>query len=186
MKLVILERDGVINEIGDQGIVSPDDWRPIPGSLDAIARLNRAGFRVVVATNQPGVARGAPDLDTLHAIHARMQAAIAESGGVLDGIYFCPHAENAGCDCRMPAPGLLLEIARRVGGDLSGTPAISDSLEDLQAAADVGAVPVLVRSGRGLVSEAALGETSSIPIFDNLSDAADQLLTEQPYTEVFP
>jgi D-glycero-D-manno-heptose 1,7-bisphosphate phosphatase len=149
MKLVILDRDGVINHDSDQYIKSPEEWKPIPGSLAAIARLNQAGYRVVVASNQSGVGRGLFETDTLIAIHDKMLKALAQVGGRIDAIFFCPHTNADNCDCRKPKPGMLREIAARFNADLTGVPAIGDSLRDLQAAAAVGAQPMLVLTGKG-------------------------------------
>ena len=149
MKLVILDRDGVINHDSTSYIKSPEEWKPIPGSLEAIALLNQAGYRVLVATNQSGVGRGLFDMATLNAIHDKMHRALGQAGGRVDGIFYCPHAHDAGCACRKPRPGLLDEIARRFGVSLEGVPMIGDSLRDLQAAAAVGAQPVLVLTGKG-------------------------------------
>ena len=149
MKLVILDRDGVINHDSDQYIKSPDEWRPIPGSLAAIARLNQAGYRVVVATNQSGVGRGLFETDTLIAIHDKMLKALTQVGGRLDAIFFCPHTNADNCDCRKPKPGMLKEIAGRFNADLAGVPAVGDSLRDLQAAVAAGAQPMLVLTGKG-------------------------------------
>ena len=149
MKLVILDRDGVINQDSDSYIKNPEEWRPIPGSLEAIARLNHAGFLVVLATNQSGVGRGLFEVSTLNAIHDRMHRALAQIGGRIDAIFFCPHAQDANCGCRKPRSGLLEEIARRFNVDLKGVPSIGDALRDLQAAAAVGAAPILVLTGKG-------------------------------------
>ena len=149
MKLVILDRDGTINHDSDQYIKSPAEWKPIKGSLEAIARLTQAGYRVVVATNQSGIARGLFDTATLNAIHDAMQRAVQQAGGRIDAIFFCPHAGEAGCDCRKPRPGMLLEIGRRLNTPLEGVPMVGDSLRDLQAAAAAGARPVLVLTGKG-------------------------------------
>jgi len=149
MKLVILDRDGVINHDSDHFIKSPEEWRAIPGSLEAIARLTQWGYRVVVATNQSGVGRGLFDMDTLNSIHERMSRAVALAGGRLDAIFFCPHAADSTCECRKPRPGMLREIAQRYGVSLHGVPAIGDSLRDLQAAVAMGAQPILVLTGKG-------------------------------------
>jgi D-glycero-D-manno-heptose 1,7-bisphosphate phosphatase len=149
MKLVILDRDGVINHDSASYIKSPEEWKPIPGSLEAIALLNQAGYRVLVATNQSGVGRGLFDMATLNAIHDKMHRALSLVGGRVDGIFYCPHANDAGCACRKPRPGLLDEIAKRFGVSLDGVPFIGDSLRDLQAGAAVGAQPVLVLTGKG-------------------------------------
>lgn len=149
MKLVILDRDGVINHDSAQYIKSPEEWKPIPGSLAAIARLNQAGYRVVVATNQSGIGRGLFETDTLIAIHDKMLRALGLVGGSIDAIFFCPHTNLDNCECRKPKPGMFREIAARFNADLVGVPAVGDSLRDLQAAAAVGAQPVLVLTGKG-------------------------------------
>ncbi len=149
MKLIILDRDGVINHDSDAFIKSPDEWRPIAGSLEAIARLGKAGYRVVVATNQSGVGRGLFDLATLTAIHTKMHQAVTAAGGRLDAIFFCPHSADANCHCRKPQPGMLEEILRRFQVEPQSVTAVGDSLRDLQAAAAVGSKPVLVLTGKG-------------------------------------
>lgn len=149
MKLVILDRDGVINHDSDQYIKSPEEWKPIPGSLTAIARLNQAGYRVVVATNQSGIGRGLFETDTMIAIHDKMFKALAQVGGHIDAIFFCPHTNDDNCECRKPKAGMFREIAARFNADLAGVPAIGDSLRDLQAAQAAGAQPVLVLTGKG-------------------------------------
>lgn len=149
MKLVILDRDGVINHDSDQFIKSPFEWIPIAGSLEAIARLNQWGYRVLVATNQSGVSRGLFDMDTLNAIHERMHRAVMQAGGRIDAVFFCPHSAEERCDCRKPKPGLMRQIAARYNTDLTGVPAVGDSMRDLQAAVAVGAQPYLVLTGKG-------------------------------------
>ncbi|MDD2929853.1 MAG: D-glycero-beta-D-manno-heptose 1,7-bisphosphate 7-phosphatase, partial [Sideroxydans sp.] len=131
MKLIILDRDGVINYDSDQFIKSPDEWKPIPGSLEAIARLNQEGYRVVVATNQSGIGRGLFDMPTLNAIHDKMHKSLAQVGGRIDAIFFCPHTNEADCSCRKPKSGMMLEISARYGIGLAGVPAVGDSLRDL-------------------------------------------------------
>ena len=148
-KLIILDRDGVINFDSDQFIKSPDEWKPIPGSLEAIARLNQWGWRVVVASNQSGVGRGLFGMDTLNAINEKMVKSLAQVGGRLDAIFFCPHAADSTCDCRKPKPGLFLQIAERFNTVLANVPAVGDSLRDLQAGAAVGCKPYLVLTGKG-------------------------------------
>lgn len=178
MRLVILDRDGVVNYDSDQFIKNPDEWQPIPGSLEAIARLNQAGFRVVLATNQSGVGRGLFDMATLNAIHDKMYKMLGQVGGRVDALFYCPHAADARCECRKPKPGMFLEIARRFNADLAGVPAVGDSLRDLQAAAAVGAQPILVKTGKG---ERTLGG-GNLPegtiIFDNLAEAVKSLLAK--------
>lgn len=177
MRLIILDRDGVINEDSDAYIKSPDEWVPIPGSLEAIARLNRAEYRVVIATNQSGVARGLFTLDTLNRIHEKLHRSLAELGANVEAIFYCPHGPDDGCECRKPLTGLFEEIERRLGVSLRSVPAIGDSMRDLQAAATVGAMPILVLTGKGrrtLEKLDALG--GPVPVFDDLASAVDALL----------
>jgi D-glycero-D-manno-heptose 1,7-bisphosphate phosphatase len=149
MKLVILDRDGTINEDSADFVKSAEEWVPIPGALEAIARLNHAGWHTVIATNQSGLARGLFDMAGLNAIHARMNRELAALGGRIDAIFFCPHGPADGCDCRKPLPGLFVRIGERYGIDLQKIPAVGDSLRDVQAAASAGALPHLVRTGKG-------------------------------------
>jgi D-glycero-D-manno-heptose 1,7-bisphosphate phosphatase len=149
MKLVILDRDGTINHDSDEHIKSPAEWRPIKGSLEGIARLTQAGYRIVVATNQSGIARGLFDTRTLFAIHDTLLRALALAGGRIDAFFFCPHAAEAGCQCRKPQPGMLLEVARRFNVSLDDTYMVGDASRDLEAAAAAGARPVLVLTGKG-------------------------------------
>jgi len=183
LKLIILDRDGVINEDSDAYIKSPEEWVPIPGSLEAIARLNRAGWTVTVATNQSGVGRGLYDLATLERIHARMNAALAAAGGHVDTLYYCPHTPADHCACRKPRPGLLESIARHYGVSLAGVPAIGDSLRDLQAAAAVGARPILVRTGKGERTLTNPDLPPDIPIYPDLAAAVAALLASDPVAE---
>jgi D-glycero-D-manno-heptose 1,7-bisphosphate phosphatase len=175
-KLIILDRDGVINYDSDQYIKSPDEWRPIPGSLEAIARLNHAGFRVVVATNQSGLGRGLFDMATMIAINEKLHKAVAHVGGRIDAVFYCPHAADSDCDCRKPKPGLLQEIGQRFGVELTGVPCIGDSLRDLQAAQAVGAQPILVLSGKGEKTLRDGNFPSNTVIFPDLAFAAAALL----------
>ncbi len=179
MKLVILDRDGVINYDSDQYIKSVEEWQPIPGSLEAIARLNNAGISVAVATNQSGVARGLCDLDDINAIHQALRMRLSAVGGRVEVITFCHHGPTTGCDCRKPATGLLREIRRRTGLPLDGTPMIGDSRRDLEAAQLVGARPILVRTGNGEKTEQRLPlELTEVPVYDDLSAAVDALLEQ--------
>lgn len=168
-KLIILDRDGVINVDSEQFIKSPDEWKPIPGSLEAIARLNQWGWRVVVASNQSGVGRGLFGMDTLNAINEKMVKSLAQVGGRLDAIFFCPHAADSTCDCRKPKPGLFQQIADRFNVDLAGVPCVGDSLRDLQAGMALGCAPYLVLTGKG----AKTREDPALPvdtlIFDDLA-----------------
>jgi len=177
MKLVVLDRDGVINVDSDQYIKSPEEWTPIPGSLEAIARLTQAGFRVVVATNQSGLARGLFDMATLNAMHNKMHKAVNQLGGRIDAVFFCAHAQDAGCACRKPQPGMLLEIAERYGIALADVPAIGDSLRDLQAASAAGARPMLVLTGKGEKTRKAGGLPPGTRIYPDLAAAALALTT---------
>ena len=149
MKLAILDRDGVINFDSDAYIRRPEEWKAIPGSLEAIALLTQAGYHVAVATNQAGVGRGLFEMATLNAIHDKMHRAVGLAGGRIDAVFYCPHAQEADCSCRKPKPGLFEEIGRRFGANLAGVPSVGDSLRDLQAAAAVGAQPILVLTGKG-------------------------------------
>ena len=172
MKLAVLDRDGVINLDSDQYIKSPEEWKPIPGSLEAIARLTQAGFRVVVATNQSGLGRGLFDMATLNAMHDKLHKAVNQLGGRIDAVFFCPHAQDAGCDCRKPKPGMLREIAARFDLALAGVPVIGDSLRDLQAASAVGARPVLVLTGKGEQTLKSGGLPEGTEIHRDLAAAA--------------
>ena len=175
MKLVVLDRDGTINHDSDQYIKSPAEWKPIKGSLEAIARLTQAGFRVVVATNQSGLARGLFDMAALNAIHDVLQRAVHQAGGRIDAIFFCPHAEESGCECRKPRPGMLLEIGKRLNVPMEGVPMVGDSLRDLQAAAAAGARPVLVLTGKGKKTRAAGGLPAGTEVYADLAAVAAQL-----------
>lgn len=176
MKLIILDRDGVINFDSDKFIKSPDEWKPIPGSLEAVARLNQNGYRVVIASNQSGVGRGLFDMATLNAIHAKMHKALAQFGGRIDAVFYCPHAADSQCECRKPRTGLFKQIAERFHADLTGIPAIGDSLRDLQAAVEVGCQPMLVETGKGKKTVNAGDLPEGTLIFSNLSEAVDFLL----------
>lgn len=176
MKLIILDRDGVINEDSDDYIKSPEEFIPLPGSLEAIARLNQAGYRVAVATNQSGIGRGYFDLDALDRMHAKLRRHLSAVGGQIEVIAYCPHTPEAECNCRKPKPGLLLDIAERLGIGLANVPVIGDSLRDLEAARAVGASPILVRTGKGERTLAKGDGLANIPVFQNLADAVDSLL----------
>ncbi len=178
MQLVILDRDGVLNHDSADYIKSPEEWVPIPGSLEAVAQLNKAGYRVVVATNQSGLGRGLFSIDTLNRIHEKMHRYLSEAGACVDAVFFCPHGPRAGCDCRKPKPGMFLDISARFGMPLSGVPAIGDSLRDLQAAVAAGARPMLVRTGKGRETEGKLArsEFADTPVYDDLATLARNFL----------
>ena len=174
MKLVILDRDGTINHDSDQYIKSPTEWKPIKGSLEAIARLSQDGWHVVVATNQSGLSRGLFDMATLNAIHETLHRAVHQAGGRIDAIFCCPHAGESDCECRKPKPGMLLEIAKRMNVALDGVPVVGDSLRDLQAAAAAGARPVLVLTGKGRKTRDAGGLPAGTAVFPDLAAFAAQ------------
>lgn len=176
MKLIILDRDGVINEDSDNYIRSPEEFIPIPGSIEAISRLHRAGFSIAVATNQSGIARGYYDIDTLNRMHEKLAQLLAAHGGQIDGIFYCPHGPDDQCECRKPKPGLLLDIKTRFNTVLQDVPIVGDSLRDLQAARSVGAKPILVRTGKGERTIAKNEGLDGVPVYDNLSAYVDELI----------
>ena len=177
MKLAILDRDGVINFDSEHYIKSPAEWRPIPGSIEAIARLNQNGYRVAVATNQSGIGRGLFDMATFNAINDKMMELVFRQGGRIDALFFCPHTVAAQCACRKPRTGMFEEIAARFHTDLKGVPAIGDSLKDLQAAEAVGAQPVLVLTGKGKKTQEEGGIPRKTLVFDDLGEASRHLIS---------
>ena len=179
MKLVILDRDGVINRDSRAYIKSRDEWKPIPGSLEAIARLHQAGFVVVVATNQSGVGRGLFDHKALTAVMRKMHDAVQAEGGDIAAVFFCPHTPEDECTCRKPKSGLFEQIRRRFKvEDLAGVPAIGDSMRDIEAATTAGATPILVRTGNGAKTEKKLPPESGIAVYDDLLEAANVLVNK--------
>lgn len=178
MKLIILDRDGVINEDSDDYIKSPDEWIPIPGSIDAIARLNHAGYSVAIASNQSGIARGYFDLETLAAMSVKMCNLLSQHGGRIDAMIFCPHGPKDGCDCRKPKPGMLIEIGNRFKTSLSKAIFVGDNINDVKAAQAAGVKPVLVKTGKGEQTAAMLKDQGfhDVPVYDNLATLADYLL----------
>jgi D-glycero-D-manno-heptose 1,7-bisphosphate phosphatase len=181
MKLIVLDRDGVINEDSDDYIKSVDEWHPIPDSLEAIARLNHAGYTVVVATNQSGIARGYYDIATLSAMHRKMDDMLASLGGKVDAVFFCPHAPDEGCDCRKPKPGLLRQIGECYQHEMKDVIFIGDSISDMKAAVAIEAQPVLVKTGKGEQSVDLLhvNKIEGVLIFDNLADAVDAIVDRE-------
>lgn len=175
MRWVILDRDGVINEDSDAYIKSPEEWVPIEGSLEAIAQLHRAGFHIVVLTNQAGVGRGLFDLPTLERIHDKMHREVEAAGGKIDAVFFCPHGPEDGCACRKPKTGLYEQFGRQFAVDLTGIPAVGDSLRDLQAAQKVGAEPILVETGKGRTT-LRRNPKLDVQTFVNLHEAAQYIL----------
>lgn len=181
VKLVILGRDGILNEFRDDHVKSPQEWTPIPGALEAVARLNQSGWHVVVATNQSGIGRGMIDMASVNAVHAHMAHCLAAVGGRVDAVFFCPHTPEDHCDCRKPLPGLVTEIGRRYGIDLHLVPMLSDTLRDLQAAHAAGCEPHLLRTGRAakLDSEQLAQILAQVPgsrVHADLAGFADHLL----------
>jgi D-glycero-D-manno-heptose 1,7-bisphosphate phosphatase len=176
-KLVLLDRDGVINHDSGDFIKSVGEWQPIEGSLEAIAALAGAGIRVAVNTNQSGIGRGLYDEATLAGIHAHMRAAVRSAGGDLAGIYYCPHVPEDDCECRKPRPGMFRQLERELGCSVAGSVFIGDRLSDIEAADAVGARAVLVRTGTGALTEHTLGERR-IEVFDDLRAAVHALLSE--------
>ena len=175
--LLILDRDGVINRDSAEFVKNVDEFEPLPGSIDAIATLHQAGYTVAVASNQSGLARGLFDRRALRAMHRKLRRLVAAAGGRIDRIEVCPHGPDEGCRCRKPAPGLLLRLARHYGVDPGGTPAVGDSLRDLEAAQSAGATPILVRTGNGRKTEAALsGPLRDIDVYDDLASVARALV----------
>ncbi len=175
--LVILDRDGVINQDSAEFVKSSDEWRPLPGSIEAIAALSKAGYTVAVASNQSGIARGLLDRRALGNMHRKLRRLVAARSGRIDRIVYCPHGPDEGCDCRKPQPGLFERLARRYDVTLDGVPAVGDSLRDLQAAAAAGATPILVRTGNGQRTERALPKAlANIAVFDDLAAAAAELV----------
>ena len=177
--LIILGRDGVINEGTADTVRSPADWRAIPGSLEAIAKLNRASLRVVVATNQPGIKRRFYDVETLNRIHEKLHRELATVGGAIEAIFFCPCHPKDNCDCHKPNPGMLVKIAARLGRNLNGVPMIGDSMADLQAAIAAGATPILVCTGDGAITAERPDLPEGVQVFANLAEAVDRIVATQ-------
>jgi len=175
MKLVILDRDGTINHDSEHHVKSVDEWRPIKGSLEAIARLSQAGYRVVVATNQSGIARGLLSTRTLFEIHDALQRAVSQLGGRVDAFFFCPHAADSSCECRKPQPGMPLEVARRFNVALKDVHMVGDARRDLEAAAAAGARPVLVLTGKGRKTQADGELPPRTQVFPDLAAFAEHL-----------
>ena len=176
MKLIVLDRDGVINADSPDFIKSPDEWHALPGSLEAIAKLSKHGWTVTVASNQSGVGRGLLSGADLEAIHRKMRLELGKLGGRIDRVYVCPHHPDAGCQCRKPRAGLLRDIEQHYGARLQGVPVVGDSLRDLQAARRVGARPILVLTGNGERTRAAL-EGEEVEVYANLAALAEALVT---------
>jgi D-glycero-D-manno-heptose 1,7-bisphosphate phosphatase len=191
VKLVILGRDGVLNAYREAHVTSPAEWVPIPGALEAVARLNHAGWHVVVATNQSGIGRGMIDMAAVNAVHAHMMQRLAAVGGRLDAVFFCPHTPEDGCTCRKPLPGMMRDIAARFGVDLTQVPMVADTLRDLQAAQAAGCEPHLVLGGRaatlqGTPLQAVMDAVPATRVHTSLGAFAESLLRRDPGAESTP
>lgn len=178
-RLVILARDGVVNEVRPGGVQSPDDWSSIPGSLEAMGRLTRAGYHIVVVTQQPGIADGTLISGHLNLIHERMRMEAASEGASIDAIFYCPHEPGDKCACRFPAPGLFIEIKDRLRIDLGTVPVVTDNLDTILAATAAGALPVLVRTGRGAAVESGAGLPAGLEVHDDLAAWVGDFLQEE-------
>lgn len=176
-KIIVLDRDGVINLDSKDYIKTVDEWRPIPGSIEAIATLSRSGYKVAIATNQSGIGRGLYDELALAQMHGKMQDLVEAAGGTIDTVCYCPHTPETACRCRKPATGLLEQIAAEMGDSLTGCLFVGDSLKDMQAAIAYAMQPILVRTGNGEKTETQLEQFDvKIPVYDSLADVvADQL-----------
>lgn len=177
MTYIILDRDGVINHDSEHYIKTPDEWLPIPGSLEAIAQLNRQGYRILIATNQSGVARGFYDLEMLDAIHEKFVRELAAVGGYVEEIFFCPHHPDEGCECRKPKPGLFYAMKKKYPIHFADTYFIGDSFSDIQVAEEVGCKPLLVLTGKGELTLKKHPEVQSTPTFANLASAVDYVIS---------
>jgi len=185
VKLIILGRDGILNEYRDDHVKAPEEWQPVRGALEAVAQLNQAGWHVVVATNQAGIGRGMIDMASVNAVHAHMIRCAQRAGGRIDAVFFCPHTPEEHCECRKPLPGMMLDVGRRYGVDLRQVPVVSDTLRDLLAARAAGCPPHLVMSGRAAnldeaQLQAMLREVPGTLVHRDLSGLAEHLLRQQP------
>ena len=180
MKLVILDRDGVINYDSDLFVKSPAEWKAIPGALEAIAKLTQSGYRVVVATNQSGIGRGLFDMDTLNAMHDKMHRAVQAVGGRIDAIFYCPHSADSDCACRKPRDGMFRRIGSVFNANLANAYAVGDSLRDLQAAVTAGARPILVLTGKGEATQAENALPEGTLVFADLPTFVDHVLRTDP------
>lgn len=180
-KVIVLDRDGVINHDSDAYIKSTDEWQPIDGSLEAIAQLNHAGYIVAVASNQSGLARGFFGIETLSAMHQKMDDLLSNVGGRVDAVFYCPHGPDDGCSCRKPKPGMLLDIGQRFNVSLSELVFVGDSITDIKTAQNTLSKAILVRTGKGLKAEKILqsGNEDSVPVYDDLASAVTAILQDQ-------
>ncbi|MCL4143487.1 UNVERIFIED_CONTAM: hypothetical protein GTU68_011246, partial [Idotea baltica] len=178
-KLIVLDRDGVINKDIEGPVVAPLAWEPIEGSLEAIARLNQAGYQVAVITNQSGIARDVLTVDDLHAVHNKMHEHVTQAGGRIETVVFCPHSESDECECRKPSPGMLYTLSERLNVDLAKVCVVGDSLKDIQAAMAAAAKPILVKTGKGEKTLESNKGLEHIPAYENLAAFVDDLLTPE-------
>jgi len=183
-KLVILGRDGILNEFREGHVTAPEEWVPVDGALEAVARINHAGWHVVVATNQSGIGRGMIDMSAVNAVHARMLQMLQAQGGRIDAVFFCPHTPEDQCDCRKPLPGMMKDIALRYGIHLAGVPMVGDTLRDLQAAQTAGCEPHLVLTGRAAGLDDAtlqryLEQVPAATVHEDLQHFADHLMRRE-------
>lgn len=177
MALIILDRDGVINEDSDDYIKSPEEWVAIPGSLEAIARLSQHGYQVVIVTNQSGIGRKLFTIETLNAIHMKMNTHLAQFGGVIDAVFFCPHLPRDNCSCRKPKPGLYNDVSERLRTPLNKVFCVGDKMTDIKAAQSAGGKPVLIRTGKGQseIDEGLVPD--GLPVYDDLASFVEEMLT---------
>lgn len=182
MKLIILDRDGVINQDSDDYVKSVDEWEAIPGSIEAIAQLSKAGYTVAVATNQSGISRGFFDEFELAAMHQKMCSLVEEEGGQISGVFFCPHGPDDDCDCRKPKTGLIEQIECEFGTNVENFPFVGDSAKDILCAKLAGCTPVLVLTGKGedTIAESSENELDGVSVFNNLKEYVDSLLQANP------
>jgi D-glycero-D-manno-heptose 1,7-bisphosphate phosphatase len=176
MALIILDRDGVINEDSDDYIKSPDEWKPIPGSLEAIAKLSQNGYQIVIVTNQSGIGRKLFTIDTLNAIHMKLATHLSQYGGIIDAIFFCPHIPKDNCNCRKPKPGLYTDVSERLRVSLSKVFCVGDKMTDIKAIQSAGGKPVLVRTGKGQTEIDQGLVPEGIPIYDDLASFVDEMV----------
>ncbi|HEY9269179.1 MAG TPA: D-glycero-beta-D-manno-heptose 1,7-bisphosphate 7-phosphatase [Methylotenera sp.] len=177
MKLVILDRDGVINQDSANFIKNPNEWTPIPGSLEAIALLNQSGYRVAIATNQSGVSRGLFDMATLNSIHDKMHRELATVGGRIDAVFYCPHSADDNCDCRKPKTGMIKEIAKRFSVELDRVFAVGDALRDLQAFSNAGCRTILVLTGKGKDTLSNGNLPANVTVCADLNEAVQHIIS---------
>ena len=179
MKLIILDRDGVINEDSDEYIKSPDEWVPIPGSLEAIGKLSQNGFRIIIITNQSGIGRKIFSVEMLHAIHKKMNTHLLQFGGVIDGIFFCPCKPEENCNCRKPKPGLYNDVSNRLQMSLKNVFCVGDKITDIEAAKNAGGSPILVRTRKRKDEVNDRLIPKNVPAYNDLASFVNKIITEE-------